>query len=451
MKIFGREFGRREKRLAPPDSRGGFRGFIREAFAGAWQQGVEVKLDTVLTHPTVFRCISLIASDVSKMRIRLVSLSNGIWSEVENTAYTPVLRKPNRYQNRIQFYTNWLESKLSHGNAYVLKARDGRGVVSSLYVLDPTRVRPLVADDGSVFYEVSKDALSGVTAEQIVIPASEIIHDRWNTLFHPLVGLSPIYAAGLAATQGIRIQNNSANFFGNGSTPSGILTAPGEISDETAKRLKEHWEANYTGANVGKTAVLGDGLKYEAMSVRAVDAQLIEQLRWTSETVCSVFGVPAYKVGVGPTPAHNNVEALNQQYYSDCLQILIEAIELCLDEGLELKGPLGTEFDIDDLLRMDTATQIEALSNAVTGGLMRPNEGRKKLGMPPVAGGDDVYLQQQNFSLSALSKRDAREDPFSPVKSEPPVQPTPDPTPEEERRLGSMAIFQRALREALNA
>ncbi|ENB8525780.1 portal protein, partial [Escherichia coli] len=29
------------------------------------------------------------------------------------------------------------------------------------------------------------------------------------------------------------------------------------------------------------------------------------------------------------------------------------------------------------------------------------------------AGGDALYLQQQNYSLEALSRRDAREDPFA--------------------------------------
>jgi phage portal protein BeeE len=59
-----------------------------------------------------------------------------------------VLRKPNRYQNRIKFVETWIASKLLHGNAYILKERDNRGVVVALYVLDPHRVKPLVAPDG---------------------------------------------------------------------------------------------------------------------------------------------------------------------------------------------------------------------------------------------------------------------------------------------------------------
>jgi HK97 family phage portal protein len=116
--------------------------------------------------------------------------------------------------------------------------------------------------------------------------------------------------------QGLAIQNNSSQFFANGSNPGGVLTAPGAINDETAKRLKDYWDQNFTGANVGKVAVLGDGLKYEAMIVNAVDAQLIEQLKWTAETVCSCFHVPSFMIGLGAAPHFaTGVEPLLQLYY----------------------------------------------------------------------------------------------------------------------------------------
>jgi phage portal protein BeeE len=53
-----------------------------------------------------------------------LSRSKGIWTETDSPAFSPVLRKPNRYQNRIQFWESWILSKLTRGNAYVLKERD---------------------------------------------------------------------------------------------------------------------------------------------------------------------------------------------------------------------------------------------------------------------------------------------------------------------------------------
>jgi len=402
--------GERKKALSSPDNRGGWLSIVREPWAGAWQRNVSINRDSVLSHHAVFACQTLIASDIAKLRVRLVQRDeHGIWTEVPNRNFR-VIAKPNGYQTRLQFFESWVLSKLQNGNAYILKERsaDGKSVVG-LHVLDPNRVKPLVSDDGSVFYELHVDKLAGLE-QQVIVPAREIIHDRFNCLFHPLVGLSPIFASGLAAMQGLAIQEDSTLFFQNGAQPGGILTAPAAISDETAARLKEYWDTNFSGANAGKVAVVGDGLKYEAMRAKAVDSQVIEQLKWSAEVVCGVYHVPAFMVGVGAEPNYNNVQNLTLRYYSQCLQKLIEDIEALLDEGLGLNGDvstgnsLGTEFDLDDLLRMDTVTQFDVVQKAK--GTATLNEARRRVNLGPVDGGDTIYLQQQDHSLAAIAARD---------------------------------------------
>ncbi len=439
MRLLGFEITRRKDALqlspAPAWRYGaggeGWFSIIKEPFTGAWQRGYAATRENALTYHAVYSCVTLIASDVAKCRLKLVEKDdNGIWNERDVAAFSPVLRKPNRYQNRIKFFEQWIISKLLHGNTYILKERDERNVVSGLYVLDPSRTRPLVTPDGDVFYQVKQDALSGIEQDEVVIPANEIIHDVMIPLYHPLCGVSPLTASGIAAIQGLTIQRNSTRFFQNGSNPGGILTAPGDIDTEDAKRFKQEWEKDFLGENSGRIAVLGGGLKYEKMTVSPGDAQLIEQLKWSAQTVCSTFLVPAYKVGVGDPPAYNNIEALEQQYYSQCLQKFFECIELCLDEGLGLdrqQGKIyGTEFELDDLLRMDTATLIESEAKAVGGGIKAPDESRKRLGLGPTEGGKTPYLQQQNYSLAALAKRDARPDPFeNKTPAAPPAEPTP--------------------------
>lgn len=423
---------------------------VLEPFQGAWQRNIKIDRTLALSYHAVFACQTLIASDIAKLRVKLVKQdASGIWAETTNPAYSPVLRRPNQFQNRIQFWETWMLSKLTRGNTYVLKERDQRGVINGLSILEPTRVMPLVAEDGSVFYQLQIDYLSGIRST-VIVPAREIIHDRMNCLFHPLVGTPPIYASGLAATQGLNIQTSSARLFENNSNPGGILTAPGEIKRETAERLKGDWEQNFSGKNVGRVAVLGDGLKYEKMSLTAVEGQLIEQLKLTAEIVCSTYHVPPYKVGIGAMPTYNNIQALNVEYYSQCLQSLIEAAEVCLDEGLEMGQGIGTEFDIDGLLRMDSITQVLAEKDAVGSGIKSPNEARRKFDLPPVAGGDSPYLQQQNYSLAALAKRDAQADPFAAkTPAAPSGQANPQPPPADLAAAKQIAAWK--LRELLAA
>jgi HK97 family phage portal protein len=381
----------------------------------------------------VFSCQTLIAGDIGKLEIQIVEEDEktGVYQEVSVPAFSPVLRKPNGFQTWQKFIEHWLLSKLSHGNAYILKERDNRNAVVGLTVLDPNRVRPLVAPNGEVFYELGEDDLAQVPNDLPVVPASEIIHDRMWCLFHPLVGLSPIFACGLAGIQGLEIVGNSARFFTGGSRPMGILVAPGPISDELAEQYKKRWNDNYgEGRGLGKTAVLGGGMKYEAMTQNAVDSQLTEQLQMSASMICSAYHVPGYKIGVGPTPTYQNAEVLNQIYYDDCLQTLIEGVENLLDDGLGLRNVEGhdycAKFDLDGLLRMDSATQIETLNKSVAGGWMAPNEARAKRNMLPVKGGESPMIQQQNYSLAALARRDAGPDPFAST-AKPPAALPPGP------------------------
>lgn len=420
---------------------------VLESFAGAWQRNVVVAPPaTLLAFSPVYACVTGIANDVSKMRIKLSANNDGIWEEVTaNQPWLPLLRNPNHYQDRIKFIDSWMLSKLTYGNTYVLKERDSRGVVNQLYVLHPSCIRPLVAEDGSVYYELSEDDLSGLNYEALAriertygrfaIPASEVIHDRMNTLWHPLVGVPPLYACGTAATLGAAIQNNSAVFFQNKSLPGGMLTAPGNISDETAKRLSDTFQANFSGKNIGKLLVVGDGLEFKQFSIDAEKAQTKEQMEQAIDDVARAFRYPRWKLG-GSMPPYTKPDQAQTQYYVDCLQSHVEAIELCLDQGLELPSYLGTEFDLDTLMRMDVEALYE--SNNKASGWMKVDEQRYRANLPPLPkGGDTVYKQHQDYSIEALAKRDAKADPFSTSATPPaaPAAPPPEPPPPQPKSI----------------
>jgi HK97 family phage portal protein len=410
-------------------------GWIVEAFGGMWSRNLVLdNTGTLLANSAVYACVSLISGDIAKMRIKLLRRQGNFWPELTEDDQSPflkVLRIPNRYQTWYQFVEQWLISKLIWGNTYVLKERDSRGVVRAMYVLNPQSVYPLVAPDGDVFYRMGKWDLAGLE-DAVTAPASEMIHDRAKCLMHPLVGVPPLYAAAMSGTQGKSIQTNSSVFFNNMSRPSGQLTAPGHIDDETALRIKETFERNFSGSNMGKIMVAGDGLKFETFSIPAEQSQLIEQLKYTVEDVARPFHVPLYKIGAGPVPSLGSVGALNQEYYQQALQPHIESIESLLDVGLELPNDLDVSFDVDALMRLDPKGRMEAAEIGVRSAILKPDEARAAEGKPPVPGGNSCYMQQQNYSLEALAKRDAQDNPFSPATAVPPPPEAEDDESEDE-------------------
>lgn len=450
-------------RLPTPGN--GWLGRAGEAFAGAWQRSAPIPVNDALTYTTVFACVTQIASDIAKLWINLVEDDDGICTPTTNPAYSPVLREPNHFQTPYEFVESWLLSVLTRGNSYILKERDARGVVAAFYVLDPSRVQVLVAPDASIYYQLGSDYLSGLTEASVTVPQSEIIHDKINTFYHPLCGISPLIACGLAVMQGRGIQTNSEAFFANNSQPGGLLISPAPIGPDTQKAVLEAWDAMQAGPdNVGRIAVLGGGMTYTPLNpVTARDAQLIEQLKWTAEDVCSAFRMPPYKVGVGPVPVHNKPQDLAVEYYEQTLQAHIERVEQAWTKGIGLLGSqYSIEFDLDALLRMDTATATTAAVEAIGGMLMTPNEGRKQFNLKPIVGGDTVYGQQQDFSLTALNERD-QNNPFPQAPTTPPPATPAAPATDQPQPSGgdaskdfetgfAAALFVKALEEGwLNA
>lgn len=432
MRLFGFEIKRAPVLNTVSGWRDGWRRII-EPFAGAWQQNEEETQADLLCYPTLYACVSRIATDIGKLPFQLMRKdANGIWEQIVSASYSPVLKKPNGYQTAQQFRESWMLSKLTQGNTYALKRRDNRGIVVALYVLDPCRVVPLVSESGAVFYRLYVDNLNtipqGSPVDGLVFPASEIIHDRCIAPHHPLIGVPPLCAAYWPAIKNLRILKSSAEFFGNNSQPGGILTAPAGMSERDAEAVKAYWQAQFTGDNAGRIAVIGADMKFTSFAMKGADAQLVEQMRYSDEQVCQPFGIPPFKIGIGSIPAGLGVDAINQLYYADALQTHIEAMEYLLDEGLNTT-PYEVMLDLEPLLRMDEAKRAEVVVSLINGKALTPDEGRKRIGYGPTAGGNTLWGQHQDYPLGTLAERNDLSAP------EPEPEPEQQSDEEEESRF----------------
>jgi hypothetical protein len=155
-------------------------------------------------------------------------------------------------------------------------------------------------------------------------------------LYHPLVRrLADLTACGLRRCRASTSSATSTKFFQNGAHAGRRADGAPAYRRPTAKRLKEHWETNYSGDNAGKVAVLGDGLKFEQMAMKAVDAQMIEQLKWTAETVCSTASMcrPTWSAS-----ARRRLTTISRPPTSSIIRSAcrssIDAIELCSTRAL---------------------------------------------------------------------------------------------------------------------
>jgi phage portal protein BeeE len=95
---------------------------------------------------------------------------------------------------------------------------------------------------------------------------------------------------------------------------------------------------------------------------------------------------------------------------------------------------------------------VKTLGEGVNRAIYSPNEARQRLDLPPVEGGESPLMQQQNYSLAALAKRDAGEDPFGKAPAPAPAADNPEPAEEgddEDETEERAAIWREAAYEIL--
>lgn len=415
MQLFGYELSFRKAAPLRPLSSGrdGWWPIIHEPYTGAWQLNDSISVEAALTHPSVFAVVTGIAADCSKIAppLLLERDDDGFWHETVNSAYSPVLMRPNRYQNPQQFAEQWFLSKLITGNTYALKNRDDRGVVNAAYILDPARVKVLIAPDGSVYYELQPNDLAGIAADTppVVVPQREVFHDRWNCLYHPMIGVPPLSALTGPLTQAGLIQESRTTFFAKGGRPGGVLIAPTKLDPLSAQRIK----ADIANLKAGDILLGEFGMTWEPSTTTAVDAQIIQQLGWTDEKIASAYHHPISLLDSSKQPPYANAEASQLDYKSRTLEQHLVSFARVLGDGLDLPSYLKLEFDDTLLIWMDTTTRVNAAKTALSAGLS-PNEVRDVYhGYGPVPGGELPYLQQQYEPMATRAAAAAADAPPS--------------------------------------
>lgn len=373
-----------------------------------WQLGQDKPSSTVaLTSSAVYTCVSILAQEIA--RLRIIHFTNpDLKGEVEmyKSKLSLLLRKPNTYQTRSDFFLSMMYALLMNGNFYGLAVRSRSGTVKSITPLNPNSVQPFVVPGSTeVYYSITAldiDPIENFDPTNF-IPARNMLHIRLLTPTHPLIGVTPLVACNISMAHGLSIQSEATRFFDNQAKPAGILRTPKPLNEKQAKRLREAWGTGTTGINTGKVPVLDNDLQFQQMSLSAADAQLIEQYAATKKDIAMVYRVPMYMIGEGDSQ-FKTAEASQRDFVTRTLGFYIEHIEASLENFFDFDGRTKSiEFDVEGgIMRPEYNARIEGLAKGVQGGIFTPDEARASEGKKSIEGGDKVYMQRQMVPLNLL-------------------------------------------------
>ncbi len=357
------------------------------------------KFGGVENNTTVEACVSTISQTIAMLPIKHIRIKEDGGKEImKNSAASRVMRKPNPFQTKSEFLVDLIRQTLLKGNGYGACTRNRRFEINAIY--PQQQLEPYVSiDQCDVYYQGFTDELCEFSLEKI-IPSRNVLHFKLHTKEHPLIGVTPLVAAALSAGTGNSIQGHVNRFFANMARPSGVLTTDMTLTTEQTKALRERFEEMSKDEHTGGTPILTNGLKYQEITMNAVDSEIIATYNMTKSDIASVFRVPLALIGDMEKATFANTESLMQFWVASGLGFIIEHLENTLDALFDLPADEHIEFDTEFLLQADFKSRIDGYKSGVQGAIFTPNEVRRKEGLPTKKGGDDLLVQMQMIGLS---------------------------------------------------
>jgi HK97 family phage portal protein len=363
--------------------------------------GVQVNDVTAMGISAFWACTRLKGSTIGALPIGVYrGKGAGLDKPADDTPLYAVLHdSPNADQTPTDYWEFAAISLMLRGNHYARKLRMG-GRLVGLEPVRPDIMRVRRRPDGRIGYSWSWQG------EHYDLTEEDVFHVR-GFGGGPLGGLSTISYARESLGIAIAADRAAGSIFANEARPSGVLKFKEWIDKDKRNEAREDIEAQFCGAhNAGRPFILEGGAEWQQISLNADDAQLLQSRGWSVEEVCRWFGVPPFMIGHSEktTSWGTGIEQMLLAFQKFTLNPYLRRIEQSIRKQLitptERAQGLFAEFNLEGLLRGDSAGRANFYRAMTQCGIMTVNECRAKENLAPIAGGDVARVQSQNVPLT---------------------------------------------------
>ena len=339
---------------------------------------------------TIFAAILKLSNSVSSLPIYL---TQGLERANKHPLDYLLSTAPNPNMTSVIFFQTMETLRNTFGNAYAMKKYDKYAQVSSLQILNPSLVEPVIeSGTNELYYRITSN--NG----NYYVHNSEIIHLKYIST--GVSGISPLDVLRGTVEYDRKIRSFSLDQMTNSIKASFVLKLTASLSKEKKKERKDMFDAFYK--NNGGVIILDANEILEPIRNDMIDPKLFEIERITRERVALVFGLPLYKLNEGK---ELDSEYQSIRFLQDCLLPILRQYEQEFNRKLllpqEIMNGIGFKFDTHELLRVDTKTRTEYYFRLIRSGVLMPNEARKREGLMPAANGDALLISKDLWSLGS--------------------------------------------------
>lgn len=347
-------------------------------------------------------CVNLLAGTIASLPLMVYrTSSSGVRTVARGHSLYWILHdSPNYDQTAVDFWEFQCAGIELHGNAYAEIEKRSDGSIVSLTPIRPDIVVTRRVGGNGIEYSWTEDG------KRRVVMQDSILHIR-GFGGGPLGGASALSVCRGTFNSAVATERAAANTFANGVSTTGVLSSERDLTPEQMKLAASNLEEKYAGAvNSGRPLVLNNGMKWQQISISPEDAQMLETRRFGIEEICRVFGVPPHMIGhtENSTSWGTGLEQQTLGFQKFTLRRRLKRIEQALEKQLltakDRSDGITIEFNLEGLLRGDSAARAGFYQSGLNNGWFTINEVRALENMAPVEGGDVPRMQMQNVPIT---------------------------------------------------
>lgn len=388
---------------------------IGSAFGNA--SGEVVSKEQALRVAAVWSCVRVLSETIASLPISLYERDENNQKKVksDNPLNALISQQPSPLFNSFMFFERIMVDLSLDGNSYAYIERNNGGFPIGLHPIKCNDVDVFISPKGrGVYYEIKQSDSENTYPKVGRVNGIDMIHIKGLST-NGIQGKSPIQMAAETLGIALALDKHAGAYFKNGSQLGGILKHPGTLKPETAKRLRESWSNNYSGtSNTGKTAILEEGMDFQARTIPNNQAQFIESRQYQISDICRIFRVPNHLVNDLSNATYSNIEAQQIDFVVHTITPWIKRIESELNAKLVPFKKRGTEyfkFNLTAILRGDSKARADYYRTLVNIGVMSPDEVRKLEDLNSVGGAsEDYYMQSNMLPINRLGESTSREE-----------------------------------------
>jgi HK97 family phage portal protein len=355
--------------------------------------GITVGIDNALGVPAVWAAVNFMSGTLAGLTMEVYQRTPEGRKKVTATSdnQIPVILRDavNEAMSSFEWRKYTFDQVFTGGRAVTYIERNNSGEVVNLYPLDPSLIMVRL-NNGKKIYDVR--VASNQTRSY---PATDII-DITFMLEHDFVThRGPIMTNRDAIGMAIAASKYGSKAFQSGGVPPAVLQGPFQSGASATRASDDVANTMARLARDGRPVMaLPMGHELKTIGFNPEQMQLIELQRFSIEQIARIYSLPPVFLQDLTHGTFSNVEQQDLHFVKHTIKRWVEQTEQEMNLKLFGRGSqFYVKFDLDDLLRGDLKTRMEAHATSIQNGIKTPNEVRDIENLPPMEAGDDLMIQ----------------------------------------------------------